>query len=57
MKTHDEVIAMIEYHMSHYCAADYDEPCLFYLKEYQKLLQKSRSERLCDILREVRGEK
>ena len=28
-----------------------------YLKEYRDLLNKSRSERLVDILREVRGEK
>lgn len=28
-----------------------------YLKEYRDLLNKPRSERLCDILREVRGEK
>ena len=30
---------------------------ILYLKEYRDLLQKPRSERLCDILREVRGEK
>lgn len=30
---------------------------LYYLKEYRDLLNKPRSERLCDILREVRGEK
>lgn len=35
----------------------YAEDIRDYLKEYRDLLQKPRSERLCDILREVRGEK
>ena len=35
MKTLDEVIAMIERHMHLYCAAQYDGPCLYYLKEYR----------------------
>ena len=35
----------------------YVEDAIGYLKQYRDLLQKPRLERLCDILREVRGEK
>ena len=33
------------------------ENAIGYLKEYRDLMNKSRSERLIDVLREVRGEK
>ena len=45
MKTLDETIAMIERHMKLYCAADYDEPCLHYLKEYRSDMKLWESDR------------
>ena len=49
MKTLDEVIAELE---DEGLFAD----ALHYLKEYRDLLNKPRSERLIEVLREVRGE-
>lgn len=55
MKTLDEVIDMIECHMKNYCAADYDEPCLHYLKEYRR--KRDELERTKKALFEFVGEK
>ena len=64
MKTLDEVITAFEkadarWSNDPHNPIEYSDFCdaLIYLKEFRDLLKKSRSERLVDILREVRGEK
>lgn len=70
MKSIDEVITALEICISgSYCvdkcpyAHDdclehgMEKDSLHYLKEYRELLNKPRSQRLIDVLREVRGEK
>ena len=39
------------------CEKDIIADMLFYLKDYQKIMNRTRTERLIEVLREVRGEK